>query len=141
MEKIKFILTNLMGLIGGLIFQVYGGWDNALTTLLCFVMLDYITGVIVATFYKNSLKSTNGGFNSSIGIKGIFKKIMIFVFVAIAYRLDILLDSNFVMTSSVIAFIINELLSIIQNSSLMGFDVPKVFTKAIDMLKEKMEVK
>lgn len=141
MENLKFFYNYLIGLAGSLLITVYGGWTSGLSTLLTFVAIDFILGIIVSCLFKKSRKTKNGKFDYTIGIKGIIKKIMIFVFIAIARRLDLLLDTTFIMNSSIIAFTLNELLSIIQNSAKMGFDVPKIFDKAIELLKQKMEVK
>ncbi len=39
----------------------------------------------------------------------------------------------------VIAYIANETISIIENAGLMGLPIPKVITKAIDVLQSKSE--
>jgi phage-related holin len=37
----------------------------------------------------------------------------------------------------IIAFIINELISIVENAGIMGVPIPTVITKAIEVLKKK----
>ena len=59
--------------------------------------------------------------------------------VLVACRLDLVIGSNFIRDSVVIAFIANETLSIVENAGLMGIPIPAVIVKAIDVLKKKAE--
>lgn len=59
--------------------------------------------------------------------------------VLIAHRLDIALSTTIIRDSVVIAFIVNEVISITENAGLMGVPIPKTLVKAIDVLKEKEE--
>lgn len=127
----------IIGCIGGFIATLFGGWSASMTTLLIFMIIDYVTGLVVAGIFKKSKKSQTGGLNSLIGWKGLCKKGMTLLIVLVACRLDIVLNTTFVRDAAVIGFIANEAISIIENAGLMGVPIPKVITNAIDVLKNK----
>ena len=137
MINLKNTLCAALGLIGGCIAQAFGGWSTALTTLVIFMGLDYITGIVVAGVFKASTKSETGGLNSLIGWKGLFKKGVTLAIVLVAHRLDMLIGTDYIKDAVIIAFCANELISIVENAGLMGVPIPKVITKAIEVLKEK----
>ena len=62
---------------------------------------------------------------------------MILVLVLIGHRLDMIFGGNYIKDGVCIAFIANELISIVENAGLMGVPIPKIITKAIDMLHKK----
>lgn len=120
------------GTVGGLIAGLFGGWDAAMLSLLIFMGIDYITGLIVAASGK-SLKSDNGGLSSKIGWRGLAKKCIILLLVLVAARLDIVLGTDYVRAG----VMCNEVISILENAGLMGIRLPDVLTKAIDLLQKK----
>lgn len=129
----------VMGVIGGGIASLFGGWDAALMTLLIFMGIDYLTGLLVAGVFSNSNKSENGSLESRAGWKGLCRKGVTLLIVLVAARLDITIGSNFIRDAVVIAFITNETISIIENAGLMGIPVPEVLVKSIEVLKQKAE--
>lgn len=142
MENIAALKTGILtgiGVVGGFIASLFGGWDAALTTLIIFMGIDYVTGLIVAGVFNNSTKSANGALESRAGWKGLCRKGVTLLIVLIACRLDMVIGSSFMRDAVVIAFIANELISIVENAGLMGIPVPAVIKKAIDILKNKSE--
>ena len=138
MEKIsnmKNVVCYICGVFTAIITNCFGGWTGAMTTLLIFMAIDYITGIIVATVFKKSGKSATGGLESRAGWKGLCKKGVTLVIVLVAYRLDLLIGTSYIKDAVVIAFCTNELISIIENAGLMGVPIPDTITKAIDVLK------
>lgn len=135
----KETILSIFGLIGGGIAMLFGGWDAALTTLVILMLIDYITGIIVAGVFHKSKKSSTGSLKSSVGWKGICKKGVTLLVVLVACRLDILLGTTYVKDACVIMFVANEALSIIENAGLMGIPIPGVILKAIDLLNQKGE--
>ena len=131
----KNIVCGAFGTVGATIAWLFGGWSMALTTLLIFMGIDYITGVIVAGVFHRSGKSKSGSLSSIAGIKGLAKKGMILLFVLVAYRLDLQLSTTYIKDAVCIAFIANELLSIIENAGLMGVPIPAMIVKAVEVLK------
>ena len=129
------------GVIGGMISQAFGGWDAALITLLIFMAVDYVSGLIVAGVFQASDKTESGSLSSIACWQGLLKKGMTLVIVLVASRLDIVLGTAFVRDAVVIAYIVNETISIIENAGLMGLPVPDVIMSAIEQLQGKNEQK
>ena len=127
----------VIGVIGGVIAYVFGGFDAGLVALVVFMSVDYITGFIVAAVFHKSKKSEHGSLESGAGFKGLIKKCMCLLFVLIAVRLDAFIGSDLIRDAVIIAFISNELISIIENAGIMGVPIPVVITKAIDILSKK----
>ena len=125
------------GVIGGMISQAFGGWDAALITLLLFMAVDYLSGLIVAGVFQASDKSASGSLSSVACWQGLLKKGMTLVIVLVAARLDIVLGTAFVRDAVVIAYVVNETISIIENAGLMGLPVPDVIMQAIEQLQGK----
>lgn len=135
--KMKFLA--LIGVVGSGIASLFGGWDAALVTLLIFMGIDYITGLIVAGVFHKSEKTENGALESRAGWKGLCRKGVTLLVVLVACRLDLIMGSNFIRDAAVIAFIANETISIIENAGLMGIPIPAEISKAIEVLKSKVE--
>ncbi len=129
----------IIGIIGGSIASYLGGWDTALQTLLIFMAADYITGLMVAGIFHKSDKTPGGGLESRAGFKGLCRKGVVLLIVLVACRLDLLTGSDFIRDSCVVAFVINEAISIIENAGLMGVPIPSVITKTLEALKAKEE--
>lgn len=135
----KETICTIFGMFGSFVAAAFGGWDDALVTLVIFMILDYITGLIVAGIFRNSQKSDDGALNSKVGWKGLCKKVVTLLFVLIGYRLDIALGCNYIRNALVIGFITNELISIVENADLMGIPLPAVIKRAIGALTDKSE--
>ncbi|WP_102348983.1 phage holin family protein [Bacillus sp. Marseille-P3661] len=109
---------------------LFGGWSVLLQVLVIFIVIDYVTGLIAAGF--------NGKLNSRIGFRGIAKKIIILALVAVAHGIDVVLGGTSFFRDTVIFFyIINELISIIENAGNVGLPIPTVLKEAIEALKKK----
>ena len=79
-----------------------------MTTLIIFMAIDYITGLMVAGIFQKSNKSENGGLQSKAGFKGLCRKGVMLLIVLVACRLDLTLGSDFVRNAVVWAFVANE---------------------------------
>lgn len=137
MNNLKTLLCAWLGVLGGMISSWFGGWNSAMTTLLVFMAIDYLSGVILAGVFHRSGKTETGALSSLVGFKGLCKKGMMLLIVLVSARLDLLLGSDFIRDSACIALIVNELISIVENAGLMGVPIPAIITKAIDSLHEK----
>ena len=124
----------VVGVTGAYIATALGGWDTALQTLVIFMAVDYITGLMLAGIFKQSKKSECGALSSKSSFKGLAKKGMQLLIVLIAFRLDIIIEIDFVRTAVILAFICNELISITENAAMMGIPIPDKLRKAIDVL-------
>lgn len=139
MENAKMKVLSIIGLVGGIIGNYLGGWDIALRTLVLCMGIDYVTGLIVAGVFKSSPKTQSGALQSKAGFKGLLKKSMILIIILIAYRLDRVLDSEFIRNGVILAYLANEIISIIENAGLMGLYVPPILKKGIDLLAKQTE--
>ncbi len=137
--EMRIKILSLLGCVGSMIASLFGGWDAALATLIIFMGIDYATGLIVAGVFHTSEKTENGALESRTGWKGLCRKGVTLLVVLVACRLDLVMGSNFIRDAVVIAFVVNETISIIENAGLMGIPVPKVIIKAIEVLKKKAE--
>lgn len=133
------IFSGIIGLVGAVFTTMFGGWTAGMTTLVLFMGIDYMSGLVVAGVFQNSKKSETGALESKAGWKGLARKCMTLFFVLIAYRLDLLLNTNYIRDAVVIGFCMNELISIVENAGLMGLPLPAVMTKALEVLKSKAE--
>ena len=105
--------------IGGYIGYFLGGVDGFMYALITFVVIDYLTGLMVAVLEKK--------LSSEVGFRGIFKKVLIFTLVGIANIIDVHLIKNGsgIRTATIFFYISNEGISIIENSAKIGLPVPK----------------
>ena len=117
--------------MGAVLGNFIGGNDGLLYTLIVFVVVDYITGVLCAIIEKNLA--------SSIGFRGIFQKVILFLLVGIANVLDTkILGTGAMLRSAVIFFYVaNEGISILENAGRMGLPVPEKLKAVFKQLHDK----
>lgn len=130
-------LCTAIGVLGSILVSAFGGWDAALKSLVIFMAVDYITGLMVAGVFHNSKKTASGTLESRAGFKGLCRKALILLFVLIAQRLDIMCEVDYIRNAVIIGFCANDLISIIENAGLMGVPLPEVIVKAVDVLQSK----
>lgn len=131
MENVLSYFKFWFAVIGGFITGLLGGWDIALQVLVLFVVFDYITGVLAAWYEKK--------LNSYVGMRGIAKKIMLFIPVAVAYWLDVVLGMTVLRGLAIFFYVANEGLSIMENLARMGVQIPAPLKATLEQLKEKSE--
>lgn len=137
----KNTICTTIGAVGAAVAALFGGWDTGLVTLVIFMCIDYVSGLVVAGVFHNSKKTKTGALESKAGWKGLCRKGMTLLFVLIAYRLDLVTGLNYIRDAVIIGFTANEAISIVENAGLMGIPLPAVINKAIDMLTAKSEEK
>lgn len=113
------------------------GIDFSIKTLLLVMTIDYAIGISLAII--GSSKHGDGKLSSKIGYKGLIKKITILLLVGLGAIIDDYLVASgisfeYIKDISVVAFIINEIVSIVENSRLAGLEIPDIFTKLIEFL-------
>lgn len=133
----KNVICSAIGVLGSLVASLFGGWTASLTTLLIFMGMDYLSGLIVAGVFHKSPKTETGALESRAGLKGIIRKCEMLLFVLIGHRLDMAVGSCYIRDAVCIAFMVNELISIVENAGLMGVPIPAIILNGIDMLKKK----
>ena len=129
MDKIFPIIRGFGSLIGAAVVFMYGKMDQLLYTLIAFIVLDYVTGIIKACMEKK--------LNSTVGFKGIAKKILILLLVAAGNLTDRITGSDGIIRAIVcLFFLCNEALSVIENAALMGIPFPKKVVKILEQLRD-----
>ncbi len=132
--KVKHTVLTIIGSIGSFASYLFGGFDKLLIALIIFMIIDFLSGLILAIVFKNSSKTKNGRVSSEAGIRGLAKKIFILFLVTVATQLDLVLDTSIVRDGVVIAFISMEGISILENTTLAGLPVPRIIKNALEVL-------
>nr|DAG75973.1 MAG TPA: holin [Caudoviricetes sp.] len=132
MKKMK-IFDSVVAIIATFFTYLFGGWDVALSILITFMILDYITGVIWAYIQKN--------LNSEVGFKGLVKKCTILIVLIVGSMLDRLLNSGEWVFRTLVAYfyIANEGISLLENISNLGVPIPAKIKDALEQLNNKEE--
>ena len=123
------IITNIkifLSVIGGLIVSALGGCDMLLIVLTAFVAFDYVSGVLLAI--------KQGKLNSRVGFFGLVKKGLIFVVVIVAHLLDQLTGLNAIRSITVLFYISNEGISILENLGKLDVKIPKKIKEVLEQL-------
>lgn len=115
---------------GAAVSYLFGGWSALLEVLLAFVIADYITGVMAS--------GMEGKLSSVVGMRGIIRKVGIFVIVAVSHLVDTALgDAHLFRDAAIFFYLANELLSIIENAGRIGIPIPPAIKDAVVVLKSK----
>jgi toxin secretion/phage lysis holin len=130
----KQIIATYAGVLGGAAAALLGGWDGVLAALLVLMAVDYITGLLVAGVFHRSGKTASGTLSSDAGFRGLCKKGVMLLLVLVGARMDGLLNLHVIRSGVAMAFVANELISILENAALMGVPVPEVLRKALDLV-------
>lgn len=117
--------------IGGALGAFLGPINGLVYTLLAFVIMDYLTGIMNAIATKT--------LNSAVGFKGLFRKVTIFCMVGVGHMLDVnLLGGAAMLRNAVIFFYLaNEGISLLENASKLGLPVPEKLKEVLAQLKGK----
>lgn len=136
--NIQTIWKTVIGALGGALayaLSLLGGMDAALSLLFTAMALDYIAGLLTAISGRSD-KTSSGRFSSSAAFRGLTKKLLMLVLVALAVAVDALTGASGVCRCAVIGFYVaNEGLSIIENAALLGVPFPQALLDALDKLK------
>ena len=124
--------------IAGALAGLLGEWNVLLTILAIMMVLDYVTGLIVAWRGK-SPKTEGGGVSSSVGFDGLIKKAFIMVVVLIATLLDTAIGNatRVFQLAATMYYIANEGISVLENTAIMGVKYPRFIMKALEAMREK----
>ena len=119
--------------LGGAVGAVMGGFDGFLYALIVFVVVDYLTGVMVAVLDKK--------LSSEVGFHGIFKKVVIFALLAVGHIVDsyVIQNGSVIRTAVIFFYLSNEGISILENASVLGLPVPQKLKDVLEQLKDGKE--
>ena len=130
--------TKALAAVVGAAAGMLGEWNVLLTILALFMVIDYLTGLIVAWRGK-SPKTESGGVSSKAGFDGLIRKFFIMVVVLVATLLDVAIGnaSRVFQTAATMYYIANEGISILENTALMGVKYPKFIIRALEAMRDK----
>lgn len=119
MKELVNTIQMIWAVMGGYIGYFLGGWDGFLYALVAFVVIDYITGLMVAVLEKR--------LSSEVGFRGIFKKVVLFSLVAVGHIVDsrLLQNEGVIRTAVIFFYLSNEGISILENTAKIGLPVPE----------------
>lgn len=136
-------LSAAVGTFGVIATKIFGEFNDSLFSLIVLMIIDFITGLIVAAIFNKSTKTFNGGLSSKVCLQGLAKKIVILLLVAVGFQIEILLENKYpIRTFITWGLCTGEIISIIENSVQMGIlpkNVQKVLEKAIGVLNHKID--
>ena len=125
------IFKSIMAGICTVLSFLFGDMEGLMVALIALIILDYISGVIAAAVEKR--------LSSEVGAKGIAKKIFMLLIVALANIVDINVvgDGHVLKTVTVVFYICNECISLIENAGRIGVPVPKKLLDVLEQLRDK----
>lgn len=128
MDRVDVILKVTVGAFGTLVSILVGGVGLAFTVLLGMMLLDFITGVMVAIVTKTV--------SSSVGRAGFIRKLYIIILIGAVYMLSNVIEGmEYIGDGVTLAYIVIEFLSIVENGGKLGVPLPKILKESLVMLK------
>lgn len=125
--KIFNLFSTAVGVFGGFLASLLGGFDKILIGLITLIVLDYITGVIKAIVNKK--------LSSSVGFVGLMKKVVILIVVAVAVVIETIVNVP-VREIVIMFFMCNEGISLLENASEF-VPIPEKLKDILIQLREK----
>lgn len=130
MREIGNAINWLGACVGSVFAYLFGGWGGLIVALVAMVVIDYITGLIAGAI--------KGQLSSKVGFRGILRKVLFFVVVAVAHIIDGLVGLAGVLETATLGFLIaNEALSILENAGEIGVPIPQKLLDALAQLRDK----
>ena len=125
------IFKNILAGVCTVLSFLFGDMEGLMVALVALIILDYISGVIAAAVEKR--------LSSEVGAKGIAKKIFMLLIVALANIVDINVigDGHVLKTVTVVFYICNECISLIENAGRIGVPVPKKLLDVLEQLRDR----
>ncbi len=133
MENILNWIKGSAATIGDIAAYIWGGWDSLIIVLVAMVGIDYITEVINAGLQH--------GLSSQVGLKGLLKKIVIFMIVAVGTLIDRIIPATNAAVRMAVCmyYIANEGLSILKNAAEMGLPLPSALKRVLGQIRREDE--
>lgn len=130
MKAFTKIIDYATAALGGFVGWFLGGFDGFLYALLAFVIIDYLTGVVVAVLEKK--------LSSEVGFRGIMKKVFIFCLVAVGHIVDtqLIRGGSTIRTAVIFFYLSNEGISILENVAMIGLPIPEKLKAVLEQLRD-----
>lgn len=130
MNQIGFNLFSAT--LGALATYAFGEWNELLSLFLMAILVDYITGIAASMREQR-------GLNSQVGYWGLARKGLMLLVIMLAHRMDILMDTDLMMTGAIYFYLANEFISIAENYGRLGLPLPSFLKQMIQVLRGKEE--
>lgn len=118
------------GTIGTIVSYSVDGLGMAVTVLIGFMAIDYLTGIMSGVVNQN--------LNSRIGFNGIIRKIYYLMLVGSVYLLSVVIPGiEYAGDGAAIAFCVLEFISITENGTKMGLPMPDFVKNILAIVKDK----
>lgn len=129
--RFDIIIKTASGAVGAVVGFLYGEINGLFIAIIALMALDYITGILCAVSTKT--------LSSEVGFKGLVKKLMILVIIAVAHLVDayIIGTGSALMSAVILFFAANEAISIIENAAALGLPVPKKLRDVLEQIRNK----
>lgn len=121
--------TIVLSVIISFLSYCFGVVTPQLELLIWAISLDIFIGVLASFINPNLM------FNSRKMFKGVAKKIVMMTLVCLAHQLDHMMGTEMIALSSCYFFIVNEVMSILENACKCGLDVPPIIKNSLEQLK------
>jgi toxin secretion/phage lysis holin len=133
LERLDVWVKSIVIVSGGFVSYLIGGVGLAITVLLGLMLIDLITGLMVAAYNKNV--------SSKIGSKGFIRKLYVILLIGAVYLVEKVAfeQAGYIGDGVVVAYCIIEFISIVENGGKMGLPIPEPLKKIIEVLKPKSE--
>lgn len=131
MKEFWSVIQLIIAAIGGWLGWFLGGCDGLLYALIAFAVVDYLTGIMCAIVDRT--------LSSTVGFKGIFKKLLIFILVGVANVIDVQVIGNgsVIRTAVIFFYISNEGISLLENAGRLGLPIPVSIKNVLQQLHDK----
>ena len=121
-------IHHIGAIIGGIGGFLFGKWDLPLQILLTAIVLDYISGMLKA-FYLGEVSSKDG-------YRGLIKKVGILFTIVVANLTDLILGLTIFRSAICMFFVMNELISVLENIALLGVPIPEFLSSKLIQTKD-----
>ena len=131
MEKLGSVYNGILAFLGAVVGFLFGDMRGCLVALLCFIILDFITGVLTGIVEKN--------LSSEVAWRGIIRKLIEILIVSAAHIFDkyVCGSGDIILTAVCFLFISTEGISLLENAARLGVPIPKKLVEALSQLKIK----
>ena len=128
MKEFWIIIQTIFTGLGGWIGYYLGGCDGLLYALIAFAVVDYLTGIMCAIADKK--------LSSTVGFKGICRKVLIFLLVGIANIVDVQVTGQpgVLRTAVIFFYLSNEGVSLLENAAHLGLPIPEKLKEVLEQL-------
>ena len=128
-QRLRVLVSVVLASIFAALNTLIGGWDEAMIILLAFIGLDILSGWTRAFIQKK--------LSSNESFRGMAKKVLILVIVAVAAQADRLAGTDLLRKAACAFYCATEAISIIENCAAVDVLVPAFLRDALEQIARK----